>query len=219
MRRRALLAVILLGCLGVLLLPVAWSLASTRHRAEQLLRDVRRLDLSAATLDDVKRLARKYPPEEVYYATPCTDGYCQVSITIQNTWLHRLRLAPQTSFEAFFDVQEGRVHYFEVGFVKVEGPFSFRARVSEVIPPTEEAFERTFVESCTGNTHLRSLKLVTAHILPSATAEEKERAFAFNFDCLTRIGGCKRWEFMPSICTDWAEPDQAISGESESSSN
>jgi len=172
-------------------------------QAESLLKDVVALSVVNSTESDVDRVVRDHRRFLVSHET--NDGMVNTTFKVQNSWLARLKLEPPAEFRVAVVVKDGRVHHISAGLFRymdiyptfgasagfvdeyIEAP-SYLSRGGHYAFPTP-----------VGKPYLRVL--LDSH----ATQDERQRAFAFRFNCLVKPGsGCDLpCDYLPLAWQDY----------------
>src|ERR1700722_3736749 len=166
---------------GILLIAVGLP----AYRAQRFMLGFRRLQVGQSSFEDVKRFALQNGGIAVPIRDPpaeCAVAYCQFSFIFYNTWLQRLKLAPDMRFIAFMTIENNKLTAAEINMV-CNGPTRF-----------EQVFVRERQESHTGEAY----KLVSYFGAPrlgiemtrDAAQDKREAAFQVKVSCLAKIGGC-----------------------------
>ncbi|MGH9554493.1 MAG: hypothetical protein ACRD2Y_01605 [Terriglobales bacterium] len=198
-KRRTMVAVsLIIGALaGVLAIVTPFGI-ETRRQAEQFLRDAERLEIGRSTFSDVEILAHKYGGKIYPGDQECSPEKCRFHFEFENYWLHKIGLAPRTRLFAEVTVSAGRVASRTTSFELGTGPAFYSVDVLEwPKQPTDEHYRVSLQRS--GNIRWR------AHIrlTPEATPEQRDRAYRFNLDCLSRFFGCTdSADLLPSVWQD-----------------
>lgn len=175
-----------------------------RRQAAGCLQDALKLKVGDSSSDDVKRMAQRYARYLTTYPPDCEPQECEVSFAFENTWLARLGLAPRTVFLLRVRVSKGAVEYLHAEFEDLEGSqLVYEAHVTELLK--QPAGEREAFEVARLNRGQ-----VVVFLTRDATTEQQQRAFGFNFDCFSRLGGCKNtrghlpamWEYYANQLPD-----------------
>lgn len=201
--RLALIVVAFIAAVPVSLAIIGvWSTFSARRHAEEVLLEVKSLDMRKATFQDVRRLIERLGGGVSKDSPQCSSDACSFTIIVTNSWVYRLvMLAPPMALKASVEIAEGRVRSREVGLYNVSVKHDqISAEVVEFackscIPGNED------VSSV--NSVLRDERHKPIEVLVYCDAREPQAARqqfnGFNLDCLTRIGGCDDpYEMLPS---------------------
>ncbi len=157
----------------------------TEWDAKNLYEQASRLQVGEASQEEVLALLRTAPGKK-YGFEPCLAGLpgCIGTITIENTPLSRLRLAPQTAFGVRLGISGGKLtnRYLAMDVDQMFGRGTFcdtfvNERVTAPEIPVFRVEEVSFHYGINMTTE--------------APRDLKRLAYNFNFSCLTKIGGCK----------------------------
>jgi len=181
----------------------------TEHEAQMFLQEFVSLHLGQSTFEDARQVADRYGDRlwvgDAFYGHAlrlpgagglppgCSADHCDYLFEFQNTWLHRLHLARFTSFGAEIKIRNGLVVIRSIEFLVVRGQLIFFAAVVE---DSTDKLRRPLPS--------RRLKAKTIIWLTAeSTAAERQQSFAFNLECLSKIGGCKdSFELLPGPWPD-----------------
>ncbi len=181
----------------------------TRHRAELLLHDLQALQVGASTAHDAMQIVSRYggwrmpdpDPNDRDVAPwgigPCSGPHPRYAIRIAPDLINRAVAAvPQLQHLGFhawgvastIDLKEDVVCCFEqnIGFQRSDG-HEIESEAQMVPVQLRPEDERYSVHS-----HLirNSIHILNASVLPSASKEEKGRAFDVSLACVTSFRGC-----------------------------
>jgi len=162
-----------------------YQVKNSEWQARNLYEQALRLQIGEASQEEVLKLLRVAPGKK-YGFEPCLSGLqgCIGTISVENTALYRLHLAPRTAFGVRLGIIHGKLanRFLAIDVDRMFGRGTFcDAFVNERISaPTEPAFRLEEVSFHYG------LNMTT-----SAPADLKKLAYDFNFSCLSKIGGCK----------------------------
>jgi hypothetical protein len=219
---------VLLACAGLLsfVLVLMWAQQYwLRHRAEELLSDVRALDIGISTYQDAQRLYERWKP----WTTPagtCNPSHCEFDIVLRHssvvdrTWdriqltLFRFRLAPRPSY-VHGSVSLLRDKISQKGFTLVVlvdayrtskgtyGPYELVSKVDSVrsqadlrhISSQHPQYSIGRPGGCDG-----PCVMAWAYFTPQADASDVRRLMQFDLSCLTRwLHPCqKEGDILPS---------------------
>jgi hypothetical protein len=159
-----------------------WKAYETRKNAEILLSEVRKLRPGEATIADVERVAR-IQNRFLMKGSPSQRGNVQYfDFRYDNGLLSQLCLAPRTVFGGRLQVVESKLDVSMMGMNAGKFPHYYSA----------DSWDFT-QESYPGDPGYRLIhrdQWVSVRLMPSATAEQRRRAYSFNLKCLDKIGGC-----------------------------
>jgi hypothetical protein len=191
---------------------------SNRQRANDLLREVRGLQVGKSSMQAVEGIVGRFHGGlSSDYATPCPLPDSSYSVRIANDSLiklgasfpHLRRVGLQTwGAVATILIKEGRVCYTEYSIESTLGADGqeLKASVTVALPGTN-AFTGQHVNYQIQNALVRAhIHQIKVYVNSDATLEQREHAFDFDLSCLARFGGCKGvCELMPSAWLDYQE--------------
>ena len=198
----AFIAVIVILGIGV----CAYFTNRTRIEAEHFSRNARTLELRRATWSDVSGIIYN-SHGKTYGFDPCRvgDGQCAGTIVFGSRWLHLLRLAPQVSFYCQFGIKDYHLNYRSCAMASYRttahsvadwGAFVNEGQTTNLF---SKEVEHTPDESLFKIAGLPSSEMLGVFITPETPGDLRALAYDFNFDCLSKIGGCKTVEEMLPI--------------------
>jgi hypothetical protein len=178
----------------------------TRNETEHFFRQAQTLQLRKATWSDLSGIIHD-SHGKTYGFDPCRagDGQCAGTIVFGSRWLHLLRLAPQVFFYCQFGIKDYHLnHRFcaMVSYRKTDhsvadwGAFVNEGQTTNLF---SKEVEHTPDESLFKIAGLPSSEMLGVFITPETPADLRALADDFNFDCLSKIGGCKTLEEMLPI--------------------
>jgi hypothetical protein len=169
------------------LLPI-WAMGQAyraRAKGNAFLWDVRQLRVGQSTYDDVLKIRTKYEGRSWSEDKACDRDQCNVNFSFDNKWLYRFGLVPGTMFIGGLTVSRGTLVRIDLA---LQSNPKFDAMMEEIsAEPSVLAYE-------VGGKELVSrpaYSFVWAHITSAASQDERDRVYAFNLKCLTKLGGCK----------------------------
>lgn len=180
-----------------------------RKRAEHLLRDLQTLNVGTSTAEDAMRIITRYGGSEMNLKTdphdvapwgigPCSGPHPRFGIRVAPDLVNRsvdaLPLLRYLGFHiwgvaATVDVNDSKVLCVSqnVGFGRSDGhDIAAQAEMIPEFSPSDESGAYR-VHSHFMRHHIHEL---TATVLPTASNEEKTRAFRVELACATSFGGC-----------------------------
>jgi len=185
---RRVLFTILAATAAILLTLLAVAFAQAyRARAfgNEFLADVRNLRVGQSTYQDVLRVQAKYRPRSSSELGNCEQNLCDMAFSGGNEQLYRLGLVPGDVFIGSLRVRQG---------VLVKIGISYQSN-SHYDANTEETVGGPGGLACeVGGKAIaseRTYSYVWARITSATTPGERQKAYAYNLDCLTKWGGCK----------------------------
>jgi hypothetical protein len=156
-----------------------------RERGEAFLSNVRRLRVGQSTYDDVVAIETRYKSQSSFYGDRCDRDLCDVDSLFGNKWLYELGLVPGAMFTGGLRVRRGILTRISVS---VDSNPRYNATTEEIpADPGVSPYEfhgRSYVES-------ETYAFIWVRITTAASEEERQKAYAFNLACLTKLGGCK----------------------------
>jgi hypothetical protein len=171
--------------------------------AASLLKDVSALRVGISTAGDVQRLAVKQ--KRSLAEQSCEAEACFYSFEISNKWLSRLRLEPMAKFRTSVEIQGGVVEAIHTILARNTGAFP-------TFPSAGIVEESRKTTDYTG-AQLSGYRVggpvgkpyLGVGLGPTATAQQRQRAYAFSLQCLTKIGnGCDLpCDYLPLAWKDW----------------
>lgn len=178
-----------------------YSIRKTQRNAQRFFQRALLLQIGQATEDDVLRLVYS-SHGGTYGFEPCISGGadCIGTIYFDNTWLRRLHLAPPAAFACRFGVENRKLHnrWCEMFTVAKSGEYlnafvneakTTRWRSDEIDQPLNERFFKVRMFDV----------FFGAFITPETPQELRKLAYNFNFNCLSKIRGCKSYEELLPI--------------------
>jgi hypothetical protein len=171
----------------------------TQTDAVQFSQKAQRLEIGRANSGEVLKLVKSSDRRTNGGFDSCLPvGECTGTVYFDNIWLHRTHLAPLTSFSCRFDIENGilRERWLEMtssnSGTGEKGTFVHEGMtttfIGEMIRSPEEAYFKI-----SGGRPARYLGVM---VTPSTPADLRALAYNFNFNCLSKLGGCKTFEDM-----------------------
>lgn len=141
-------------------------------------------------------------------AFPCRDTTCGYSLQLQNTVLHRLRLAPHTIAFAEIAFEKGIASEIHI-VLELKGRdrdgSEYREKTvvvrqtSSVGTPCPSRYNLTLKSRDSAGT----ISDASLGMDACVSQEDRQKALDINADCLSRIGGCKDVKmFLPQVSLD-----------------
>jgi len=179
-------------------------------RAESLLHDVALLRVGISSDRDLAQIITRHQHE--FVGKHCDSSQCEYSFEVANTALAFLRLEPAAQFTAVVSIKDGSVEEIRVRLNRDTRVFSTSPSGGAINEyrefPKIEGIDRKPFEFATpvGKPYLR------IDMDRHATAEQRRRAYAFSFKCLTKLGsGCDLpCDYLPLVWNDWMVEVKAI---------
>jgi len=155
-----------------------------RAEGDAFLSDVRGLRVGQSTYDDVLRIQTKYKSYSSVEGNRCDRDLCDVDFLSGNKWLYELGLVPGAMFTGGVRVRGGVLTRISVGFLSAP-PYG---AATEEIPadPSVSPYEvhgRVYSSE--------TYAFISVRITSAASEDERQKAYAYNLACLTKLGGCK----------------------------
>ena len=174
-----------------------------RASARLILKDISAIRVGVSTVADVEALAARH--RDSLRERYCDSQKCIVSFEVYNTWLYRLKLEPVARFRASVEADGGTVTFVHVMLSRDTGVFAtspsagmtdeYRSVPEHMVNASQPYWFPTPV----GKPYLR-VALTT-----QASATQREHAYAYSLDCLTKVGGgCDLpCDYLPAAWRDW----------------
>jgi hypothetical protein len=230
MKRRAKFG--LVGLVAVITLPVVVAEVSAhvyRRRAERLLYDVRQLQVGKSTFEDARAVIVAHGGAvSPYDHFGCSPTHCTFEVGLEHyplfmkvwgrfisgeTLCHVLRILSRCGL---LDLSAGITVTIERGIVTHTGygvlvrgndALVLARQVDEfkVMPEylRNRAGQRSYFVDWVNITTVGGGEGIHSILTPQANAEERNRAYDFDFDCLTKLRGCTSLcQFAPSAFAD-----------------
>jgi hypothetical protein len=163
-----------------------------RSMANRFLSDVRKLRVGQSTYDDVLRIQTNYKSRSSVEGKECDQNLCILDFSFDNRWLYHSGLVPGSRFTGSLTVRKGILDRVKLSLLS--NPRN--DAVTEEVPaaPNLSAYE------VGGRKSGKAYSYVWAQITSAASADDRQKAYAFNLACLTKWGGCKDSnELLPII--------------------
>jgi len=199
-----------------------------RRRAERLLQEIRQLRIGKSTFEDARAIMmRNGGGVSPYDHTPCSPAHCTFDVELKHYpflmehWPQFLspeadrvlRMLPHLGLQdgwggADARVDRGIVTHLDYGvFVRGSGGWVLgrnSAEDQEVPKYLEDlARHRSYYLHWFNITTEGGGEGIESRVTHQASAEERYRAYDFNFDCLTRLFGCTSLcQFAPAAFAD-----------------
>jgi hypothetical protein len=204
-----------------------------RKKAEGLLKDIRTLRADKSTTADVERIMSRHggSPSKSY-ASFCTPSDGAYDVWTGSQTINRLgRSVPllsrfglrQWGTGATVVLRSGRVCYlhYGVGMEDPNGQWQWSVE-SNLIPDGQSDVsgdeQRRYK---VGTRDYKGVRRLRSELTPEATEEERQRAFTYDFSCVTRLRGCRQpceiaplvWQdvFQQSLHLGWTLPVEETS--------
>ena len=175
-----------------------------RARGNAFLSDLRQLRVGQSMLDDVLRIKTKYQGRSWSEDKVCGQDQCIVNFSFDNKWLYRFGLVPGTGFIGGLTVSKGILVRIDLA---LQSNPKFDAIMDEI--PAEPNVPAYTV----GGKELVSrpaYSYVWAHITSAASQDERDRVYAFNLKCLTKLGGRKDSNELLPILRPLSEAEHRV---------
>jgi hypothetical protein len=182
-----------------------------QHEATSLLTDLTSLRVGSSSAQDAERFAQRH--REFLTNRDCKNTKCEYSFTVQNRWLSSLHFEPTAQFLTGMTVENGTVTHIDAFLLRTMDIYPSFGASAGMVDEYNELPERYaqrghyFFPTPIGKPYLRVV--LDRH----ADAVQRQHAFAFSFECLTRPGGgCDlSCDYLPLAWRDW-RADTAASG-------
>jgi hypothetical protein len=156
-----------------------------RAEGESFLSDVRGLRVGQSTYDDVLRIQTKHKSYSSVVGNRCDRDLCNVDFLSGNKWLYELGLVPGAIFTGGLDVRGGVLTRISVGVhLNPQGGATTDEIPADPSVSPYEVHGRNFYQS-------ETYFFISVFITSAASEDERQKAYAFNLACLTKLGGCK----------------------------
>jgi hypothetical protein len=199
---------------------VIWGLTlRQKSRAEQFLQQLTNLELGKSTFAEAQQIALKYRGFPWYADSGdmrCTFQRCELRFIFQNKPLTSFHLARYVELIAVISVKDGIIVGRDVVYARETGryfPFQYNVidRASWNDGPVSNINQTVGLARLKVNdTGIPSTVMV--RLGPSSTADQRNRAYAFNLSCLARFLDCDDPSaFFPSGIPYRGEPSQTHS--------
>jgi hypothetical protein len=178
--------------------------------AKSILKDVYALRVGFSSVAELEQLAARH--RVALRERHCNDQDT-IAFEIYNTWLYRLELEPIAKFRVDVGAQEGTVNFIRI----------MLSRDTRVFPTMDSAGETA--EYSKVPSHMRrngsapywfptpvGKPYLFVALTNQASATQREHAYAYSLDCLTKLGGgCDLpCDYLPLAWHDWqAELEKA----------
>lgn len=156
-----------------------------REFGNEFLSDARNLRVGQSTYEDVLRIRAKYRSRSLNDLGSCDQNSCETGFSGGNKWLYHLGLVPGAVFIGGLTVRQGVL-------VKISATYAcnpgYDANTEETVGGSPvSAYEVRHKQAVSALVY----KSIWVHITSAATPAQRERAYAYNLSCLTKLGGCK----------------------------
>jgi hypothetical protein len=235
MPKKRILGWVLVGLAAATVLALSVAEVSTRisrRRAERLLHDLRQLQVGKSTFEDARAVILRHgggvSPRD---HSGCSPGHCTFEVALTHYPLlmeaggrsvtigmvyHLFRVFPPLGLQDW--VSQAEVGVVGGFVVHLRYTVFVRGRSGWILGRDAEEFE-AIPEYLRDRTGQRSYYLhwflitdpgggrgIESVVTPMANAEERNRAYDFDFDCLTKVGGCSSLcQFAPSAFADFVK--------------
>jgi hypothetical protein len=159
--------------------------------AQHFLQDLKLVRAGPCPFSVVVNLSDKYHgvwSESTNHPPPCGGPASRIDFKFDNHWSHRILFAPYTMFWAGMTVNGNHVCNFEAGTASFGGPH-------EVLGPSYDVWDYSkMISGFEGGGHFQvdpGVPHASVLMDAEATAAQREIAFAFNLNCLTKLRGCR----------------------------
>lgn len=205
MRRKIILSIFAAAVLVfITLLSYAFGQAyRAREFGNTFLSDVRKLHVSQSTYADVLRIQTKYRSRSLIEGDGCNKNLCIIDFSDDNKWLYHFGLVPGARFSAGLTVKQGIL--VKISLSLFSNPHYDASTDETVAEPSVSSYQIGGKKLISG----RAYSYVWARITTAATSDEREKAYAFNLACLTKLGGCKNSNEILPLLRNLSDGDQA----------
>jgi hypothetical protein len=203
-----------------------------RGRAERLLHDIRQLQVGRSTFEDARAvIVRNGGGVSPYDHTPCSPAHCTFDVALRHYpffaehWArflslemlyHVLRMFPPLGLQDGWGggavrVEQGMVTSLAyAAFVRGAGGWVMGRNIveGEALPKyLQDHFgKRAYYLDWFNITTEGGGEGIESRLTPQANAEERKRAYDFDFDCLTKLGGCTSFcQLAPAAFADYVK--------------
>jgi len=197
----------ILGCLGLLLL--AWAISMSlygfwlRSAATCLLADLTALKVGQASAEDAERFATNH--RKFFVNKDCKDAKCEYSFSITNHWLSAFHLEPDARFVADLSVENGTIVRIGAALLREMEIYPSFGASAGIVSEYPEMPDRYAPEGHYGFPTPIGKPYLHVVLDRHADAVQRQHAFAFSFNCLTKPGGgCDlSCDYLPLAWRDW----------------
>lgn len=188
--------VVVVAC--VVIFVVAWvRTLSQNARAQAFLHDVTELEIGKSTFNDARSVAQKYGGIPWWVndsSMQCTYERCAFRFVFENKPLTSTHVVPYVGLVGTLTIKDGIVVNRSISYSRyARRPFAYN--VIEAVVPQGDTLQARGVRAMMGLTRMEvdpegTPSAVTIGLEPSASYDERRRAYALNLSCLSRILGC-----------------------------
>ena len=223
----------LMGLVGVAVLAISAEEVSTRiyrRKAEWLLSDLRQLQVGKSTFQDARAVIMRHGGGvSPFDHSGCSPAHCTFDVGLEHypffikVWarflnvdilFHVLRALPALGLQDWASGADVRVdggvvtHVSYSVLVRVSGGWVVGRTTDEfkVIPEhlQSDMGQRSYFVHWSNITTLGGGEAIRSALTPQANAEERRRAYDFDYNCLTKLGGCTGLcQVAPSALADF----------------
>jgi hypothetical protein len=177
-----------------------YSAKRTQREAEAFFRSADRLTVGTATAGDVLKVVGSARGRLNGFG-PCVSGArtCLGTVLFTNDrYLMRLHLVEPMIFSSWFKIDNGKLLscWFQMSYATPRGEvatFIHQGQNTHAIP---NEVDRTPEEKYFKISGGHPAGYLGVMVTPEAPERLRQLAYTFNFDCLSKIGGCKTFEEM-----------------------
>ena len=196
-KRLLLLLLLIVGVLVVAVAAAFLETSYTKRAAVGFLETSRTLEVGATSYAEASdKLARFQAKAQM--PEPCSPKHCRVDYQFKNDWVSPLHISPPTGFDTSLEFRDGILVRKEMSLgqglccvVLVRESGTPTATFQEAAP----AFLPLLIKDGSG----RPWKAIIT-LTPQASQEDRDRAYSFNLNCLTKIRGCSdASELLPAV--------------------
>jgi hypothetical protein len=188
--------VVVLG--AVVIFVVAWvRTLSQPTLAQAFLSDFLKLEVGKSSFEEAKVVAQRHGGVPWYLPNGnmwCTYQRCEFRFLFENKPLTSIHLVPYTGLIGTIDVKDGLVVGRYVDYVRYT-KYAYGYYVQETVLPPIGTPEWEALRHKIGLTrmHVDPAGVATAvsiGLVPSSSADQRQRAYALNLSCLSKLFGC-----------------------------
>jgi hypothetical protein len=162
------------------------------------------LRVGQSTYDDILRIQTNYKRYSSIEGNGCNRDICIIDFSFDNKLLCHFGLVPGAMFLGRLTVEKGTLVGISLSIVA--NPQLHAAMDERRADPSVSAYEvggKYFIPR-------PAYSYVWAHITSAASADERERVYAFNLRCLTKLGGCKDSNELLPILRPLSEAEHRV---------
>ena len=189
---------LLLGCCAFLVRP--------SFRARSLFRELETLPLGHVTFEDAQRFARKIGAKPT--GVSCDRSFCEWDVRMDNSELPGWWRGSGESFVVYFDVKDSVVVRKGTGYgIGLGTDTSFP---SSVVLEEQENWGRKRIREPVAagwrSSNRYRYEEFNVYMTPKASAEDRRRFTAYNFNCFQKYRGCKDGRELLPVAASYPVP-------------